>query len=55
MGRSFNKKLKTVTRRVGHTASHVGGGVEEFGEGFKKGGKLVTKIGGGMELVGRKQ
>ena len=52
MGRSFNKKLKTVTRRVGHTASHVGGGVEEFGEGFKKGGKLVTKIGGGMELVG---
>ena len=36
MGRSFNKKLKTVTRRVGHTASHVGGGVEEFGEGFKR-------------------
>ena len=52
MGRSFNKKLKTVTRRVGHTASHVGEGMQELGKGFKQGGKLVTQVGEGMELAG---
>lgn len=52
MGRSFNKKLKTVTRKVGHTSSHVGEGMQELGKGFKQGGKLVTQVGAGMELAG---
>ena len=52
MGRSFNKKLRTVTRKVGHTASHAGEGMQELGKGFKQGGKLVTQVGEGMELAG---
>ena len=51
MGRSFNKKLRTVTRKVGHTASHVGGGVEEFGEGFKKGEYFTSRGLGGANII----